>query len=258
MTLSLDLSPLKREKAVGQTLLRRSNQKGFQHGSGRRPCERGPDVIRILIIDDHEIAREGLKCLLKSDLGFEIIGESDSAQHLIEMVESLRPNVVLLEALLPGVSGAEACRALTASHPEVSVLVVSASADDSIIDECIKAGAKGYLINDIDSFMLKQSIRAVHRGEGAVSPSIAAKVLERLRVLEDRSVVVAVPVNDRQLNVLRLIAAGFSNREIGTQMHLSENTIKSHVHEIFRKLNVRNRAEAAVRANQEGWLDLSA
>jgi DNA-binding NarL/FixJ family response regulator len=140
----------------------------------------------------------------------------------------------------------------------VSVLVVSASADDSIVTECIKAGAKGYLINDIDSFMLKQSIRAVHRGEGAVSPSIAAKVLERLRGQSEQSVVVALPVNDTQLGVLRLIAVGYSNREIGTRMHLSENTVKSHVHEIFRKLKVRNRAEAAVRANQEGWLEVSA
>jgi two-component system, NarL family, response regulator DevR len=219
---------------------------------------RGAGVIRILIVNDREIVREGLKCVLESERGFEIIGESESAQHLTEMVESLRPNVVLLEARLPGVSGAEACRELTASHPEVSVLVVSASADDSIVNECIKAGAKGYLMNDIDGFMLKQSIRAVHRGEGAVSPSIAAKVFQRLRGQDEPSVVVDVPVSDAQLRVLRLIAGGLSNREIGTRLHLSENTIKSHVQDIFRRLMVRNRVEAAVRANQEGWLDVGA
>ena len=133
--------------------------------------------------------------------------------------------------------------------------MVSASADDSTITECVRAGAKGYLINDVDSCTLKQSIRAVHRGEGAVSPSIAAMVLARLRGQTEQSVVVALPINDTQLGVLRLIAAGHSNREIATRLHLSENTVKSHVQEIFRKLNVRNRAEAAVRANQEGWLD---
>jgi two-component system response regulator DevR len=221
------------------------------------PAHAGADVIRILIIDDHEIVREGLKSMLESECDFEIVGVSGSAVHLSELVEETRPNVVLLDARLPGVGGAAACRALTASHPEVSVLMISIYADDSTVNECIAAGAKGYVIKDIERFTLKQSIRAVHRGEGAVSPSIAAKVLRRLRGQDEPSQAADVPLNDTQLRILRLVAAGFSNREIGRQVNLSENTVKSHVQKIFRKLNVRNRAEAAVLASQQGWLDPS-
>jgi two-component system response regulator DevR len=212
-------------------------------------------VIRIAIVDDHEIVREGLKSILQSEPDFEVVAAASTADDLSALVDHSLPDVVLLDARLPGTSGPEACRRLAGSHPEVAVLIVSTYAEEHLVDECIKAGAKGYVIKDIEQFSLKESIRAVHAGGGAVSPSVAAKVLDRLRSHElaptsERP----VPLSDTQLEIVRLISSGLSNREIATRVHLSENTVKSHVQEVFRKLGVDNRVEAAVRASQEGWL----
>lgn len=213
-------------------------------------------MIRIAIIDDHEMVREGLRMILQSEPDFEIVFERGSADDIVELVDRFRPDVVLLDARLPGISGPEACRLLAASHSETAVLIVSTYSDETLIDECIRAGAKGYLIKDIERFSLKESIRAVHRGEGAVSPTVAGKVLERLRAAPaTASSNTADPrLSDSQREVLRYIAQGFSNREIAEKVHLSEHTVKSHVQEIFRKLQVRNRVEAALRATHEGWL----
>ncbi len=211
-------------------------------------------MIRIMIVDDHEMVREGLKTILQTEPDFEVVSESGSAADLMKLVDDSHPDVVLLDARLPGVSGAEACRRLVEFHPETAVLIVSTYSDDELVDECIRAGARGYVVKDIERFNLKQSIRAVHRGEGAVSPAIAAKVLDRLRAVEEASEPPSNPLSDTQLEILRLIAAGYSNREIAAHVYLSENTVKSHVQEIFRKLDVRNRVEAALRASVEGWL----
>jgi DNA-binding NarL/FixJ family response regulator len=208
-----------------------------------------------MIVDDHEIVREGLKTILQGDPEFEIVAESGSAEGLLHLAQKTQPDVVLLDARLPGTSGAEACRRLAAAYPDVAVLMVSSYSDDRLVEECIRAGAKGYVIKDIEGLSLKESIRAVHKGGGAVSPAIAAKVLNRLRTQEElQSTEPSSPLSDKQLEILRLIAAGFSNREIASRVHLSENTIKSHIQDIFRRLNVRNRVEAAIKASKEGWL----
>jgi DNA-binding NarL/FixJ family response regulator len=212
-------------------------------------------VIRIAVVDDHEIVREGLKSILQSEPDFEVVAVAGTADDLSALVDHVLPDVVLLDARLPGISGAEACHRLVASHPDVAVLIVSTYADEHLVDECIKAGAKGYVIKDIEQFTLKESIRAVHAGGGAVSPSVAAKVLDRLRSHEQAPTPeLPMPLSDTQLEIVRLISIGLSNREIAARVHLSENTIKSHVQEVFRKLGVDNRVEAALRASQEGWL----
>jgi DNA-binding NarL/FixJ family response regulator len=212
-------------------------------------------MMRIMIVDDHQIVREGLKAILQDDPDFEVVAESGSANGLAQLVQQTRPDVVMLDARLPGVSGAEACRQLTAAHPDIAVLIVSTYSDDRLVEECIRAGAKGYVIKDIQRLSLKESIRAVCEGGGAVSPAIAAKVLNRLRTQEELvSTESSNPLSHTQLEILRLIAAGFSNREIASRIHLSENTIKSHIQEIFRKLDVGNRVQAALKASKEGWV----
>ena len=209
-------------------------------------------MIRVAIIDDHEMVREGLRAILQIEPDFQIVAESATADGIVELVGRARPDVVLLDARMPGVSGPDACRQLVASHPEIAVLMVSTYSDDELVEECLRAGAKGYVIKDIQRLTLKDSIRAVHRGEGAVSPVVAAKVIDRLR---GTATTETEPLlSDRQREILRLIAEGFSNREIASRVYLSENTVKSHVQEIFRKLQVRNRVEAALRATQEGWI----
>ena len=211
-------------------------------------------MIRIIIVDDHEMVRVGLKAILQAEPDFEVVAEIGTADKLDELVEDTHPDIVLMDARLPGVSGAEACRRLLVSHPDVPVLIVSTYSDDQLVDECIGAGARGYLVKDIERFTLKQSIRSVHRGEGAMSPTIAGRVLDRLRAQGEASTPPTAPLSDTQLEILRLIASGFSNREIAEGVYLSENTVKSHVQEIFRKLDVRNRVEAALRASKEGWV----
>ena len=209
-------------------------------------------MIRIAIVDDHEMVREGLRAILQIEPDFQIVAESATADGIVELIARARPDVVLLDARMPGVSGPDACRQLVASHPEIAVLMVSTYSDDELVEECLRAGAKGYVIKDIGRLTLKDSIRAVHRGEGAVSPVVAAKVIDRLRGAPTTET--EPMLSDRQLEILRLIAEGFSNREIASRVYLSENTVKSHVQEIFRKLQVRNRVEAALRATQEGWI----
>lgn len=211
-------------------------------------------MIRIALIDDHEMVREGLRAILDTEPDFDVVAESGSADDIVPLVDRAKPDVVLLDARLPGVSGPAACRFLATSHPEVAVLIVSTYSDDELVDQCIRAGAKGYLIKDIERFSLKEGIRAVHRGEGAVSPAVAGKVLDRLRGAETTETPTPPGLSDGQREILRLIAEGFSNREIASRVYLSENTVKSHVQEIFRKLDVRNRVEAAILATKEGWL----
>lgn len=212
-------------------------------------------MIRVMIIDDHEIVREGLKTILGNEPDFEVVAESATADDVGELVGKASPNVILLDARLPGVSGAEACRQLATTYPDIAVLIVSTYSDNDLIQDCIKAGARGYVVKDIERFSLKESIRAVHGGGGAVSPAIAAKVLDRLRTGDHLTPPVPPsPLSGTQMEILRLIAAGFSNREIAVRVYLSENTVKSHVQEIFRKLDVDNRVQAALRASREGWL----
>jgi two-component system, NarL family, response regulator DevR len=212
-------------------------------------------VIRVLIVDDHEIVREGIKTILQAEPDFVVVGESGTAEQLTQLVNQVRPDVVLLDARLPGLSGAEACRRLTVSHPDVGVLMISTYSDQQLVEECIKAGAKGYVVKDIERFTLKESIRAIHAGGGAVSPAVAATVLDRLRTTDEVPTQPSViPLSNTQLEIVRLIAAGFSNREIADRVHLSQNTVKSHVQEIFRKLDVDNRVEAALKATRKGWI----
>jgi two-component system, NarL family, response regulator DevR len=212
-------------------------------------------VIRLVVVDDHEIVREGLKTILQSEPDFEIVGESGTAEQLTELVDETHPDVILLDARLPGVSGAEACRRLSISHPDIAVLMISTYSDRQLVEDCIRAGAKGYVVKDIERFTLKESIRALHAGGGAVSPTVAATVLDRLRGIGEGPVQPAsIPLSDTQLEIVRLIAAGLSNREIAERVHLSQNTVKSHVQEIFRKLDVGNRVEAALMATRKGWI----
>jgi DNA-binding NarL/FixJ family response regulator len=209
-------------------------------------------MIRIVIVDDHEIVREGLRTLFETEPDFEVVGQSGSAEGLAALVERTQPDIVLLDARLPGISGPDACRQLLETRPEVRVIILTSYSDDDLVDQSIKAGAKGFVVKDVERFTLKQSIRAVHRGEGFIAPAVAGKILDRLRTQE--SAPARPALGESQLQILRLVAEGFSNREIATRVYLSENTVKSHLQEILQKLGVRNRVEAAIKATKEGWI----
>ncbi len=212
-------------------------------------------MIRLLIVDDHEMVREGLKAMLVSEPDFTIVGDASNAEQALELVERLHPDVILLDIRLPGVSGIEVCRTVTERYPETAVIILTTFTDESLIAQCIQAGARGFIVKDIERFDLKRSIRAVARGEAAIDTKAAAAVLAQLRrapQLSQESL--PEPLSSQQLVILRLVAQGLSSREIATQLYLSENTVKGYVQEILHRLGVKNRTEAVMVAVKQGWL----
>jgi DNA-binding NarL/FixJ family response regulator len=211
-------------------------------------------MIRVIVVDDHALVREGLKAILATQSDIEVVGESGSAETLIDLVGATQPDVVVLDALLPGVRGPEACRLLRSAHPEVRVLIVTTFTDDELVDDCINAGASGYVVKDVEKFALSESIRAVYRGEGVIAPSVAGRLLQRLQRDDTHPPQARPALNDNQSQILRLVGEGYTNREIAKRVHLSELTVKSYLQDIYRKLGVRNRVEAALLATREGWI----
>jgi two-component system response regulator DevR len=211
-------------------------------------------MIRLLIIDDHEMVREGLKAILTSEPDFEIVGDAASAEQGVELVERLSPDVILLDIRLPDRSGIEVCRIVSERYPKSAVIILTTFTDENLVAECIQAGARGFIIKDIERFDLKRSIRAVARGEAAIDPKAAVAVLAQLRRAPVKSDPSPEPLSSQQLVILRLVAQGLSSREIATQLYLSENTVKGYVQEILHRLDVKNRTEAVMVAVKQGWL----
>jgi len=207
--------------------------------------------IRVLLVDDHEMVREGLMAMLQPEPDIEVVGQTGYGTAVADLVESARPDVVLLDARLPDISGVEVCRRLAISHPAVSVLILTTYTDPDLVQESIQAGARGYVVKDVERFSLKESIRAVFRGQAVLAPQVAGHVIERSRRQSGSR---RSALSESQVAILRLISRGHSNREIAAEVHLSENTVKTHVQEIFRKLGVRNRVEAAILAGKSGWI----
>ncbi len=212
-------------------------------------------MIRLLIIDDHEMVREGLKAMLTAEADFEIVGEAANAEQAYELIARSHPDVILLDIRLPEVSGIEVCRIVTERYPETAVIILTTFSDETLVAQCIQAGARGFIVKDIERFDLKRSIRAVARGEAAIDPKAAVAVLAQLRRAPQLSDEPSPePLSPQQLVILRLIAQGLSSREIATQLYLSENTVKGYVQEMLHRLGVKNRTEAVMVAVKQGWL----
>ncbi len=212
-------------------------------------------MIRLLIIDDHEMVREGLKAMLVSEPDFSIVGDAANAEQALELIERSRPDVILLDIRLPGVSGIEVCRTVTERYPDTAVIILTTFSDENLVAQCIQAGARGFIVKDIERFDLKRSIRAVARGEAAIDTKAAVAVLAQLRrAPKANSDPSPERLSSQQLVILRLVAQGLSSREIATQLYLSENTVKGYVQEILHRLGVKNRTEAVMVAVKQGWL----
>ncbi len=212
-------------------------------------------MIRLLIVDDHEMVREGLKAMLVSEPDFSIVGDAANAEQALTLIERLRPDIALLDIRLPGTSGIEVCRTVTTRYPETAVIILTTYTDDTLIAQAIQAGARGFILKDIERFDLKRSIRAVARGEAAIDPKAAVAVLAQLRKAPQANGETAPEqLSSQQLVILRLVAQGLSSREIATQLYLSENTVKGYVQEILHRLGVKNRTEAVMVAVKQGWL----
>ncbi len=212
-------------------------------------------MIRLLIIDDHEMVREGLKAMLSAEPDFTIVGDAANAELAFELIERLRPDIILLDVRLPGTSGIEVCRTVTERYPETAVIILTTFTDESLVEQCIKAGARGFIVKDIERFDLKRSIRAVARGEAAIDTKAAVAVLAQLRRSpRNNSELAQESLSSQQIVILRLVAQGLSSREIATRLYLSENTVKGYVQEILHRLGVKNRTEAVMVAVKQGWL----
>jgi len=209
--------------------------------------------IRILIVDDHELLREGLKSLLSREEDMEVVGEAAGGREALQLCRSLRPDVVVLDARLPDVDGVEVCRQIQDEMPEVAVLFLTTYTDADLVLGAVRAGARGYVVKDVLGMDLKRSIRAVARGEVAMDPKVVGHLIQQMRSpspqKEDR-----IPLNRQQLAIIRLVAQGYTNREIAQRMFLSEKTVKGYLAEAMRRMGVKNRVEAAMVASKNGWI----
>ena len=205
-----------------------------------------------MVVDDHDLFRGGLVGLLEQR-GVEVVGEARLAAEGIRLAGELNPDVVLMDLNMPGMSGVEATQRLTASAPNVRVLVLTVVADDRHVMDAVLAGACGYLLKDAPINQIVEGIQAAARGESLISPRIASQLMRRLR--EPDEIEPALPSSDltaRELEVVELLARGMDNPEIAQALHLSQHTVKNHVSSILVKLQVANRIQAAVRAVRTG------
>ena len=212
-------------------------------------------VIRVMIVDDHAIVRKGIRALLTESGDFEIVAEAADGQEAVLRAAETQPDVILMDLLMPGLDGIEATRQITAHQPKSRILVLTSFAADNKLFPAIKAGALGYLLKDSSPEELVRAIRQVHRGEPALHPTIARKLLQEIAQPVD---VKPAPeaLTARELAVLRLIAQGLSNQEIADDLSVSEATVRAHVSRILGKLHLASRTQAALFAIREGLASL--
>ncbi len=212
-------------------------------------------TIRILIADDHTIVRKGLKVLLATEPDMQVIGEAGDGAEAVEKAGSLKPDVILMDLVMPKMDGIEATRAVTAALPGTKILVLTSFAADDKVFPAVKAGALGYLLKDSSPEELLEAIRRVHRGEPSLEPSIARKVLQEISS-PGQGKQTTDPLTERELDVLKRIAQGMSNKEIAAALFVAEWTVRSHVSNILAKLQLASRTQAALYALRSGIASL--
>lgn len=202
--------------------------------------------MRILVVDDHEVVRQGLRSLLERQEGFEVVGEAGSVAEAIEAALHLNPDVVVMDVRLPDGSGVEACREIRAIKPSIKVLMLTSYPDEEAVFDSIMAGASGYVLKQVRAKELVGAIRRVGQGESLLDPMVTQKVLERIRSMGEQKAEAQGPaLTPQEEKILALIAEGKTNREIAAELFLSEKTVKNYVSGILDKLGVARRAEAA-------------
>lgn len=208
-------------------------------------------MIRVLIADDHSIVRRGIRALLSETVGFEIVGEAEDGEQAVLRAKETNPDVILMDLLMPGMDGIEATRQITRQQPEARILVLTSFAADNKVFPAIKAGAQGYLLKDSAPEDLVRAIRQVHRGESALHPTIARKLLLEVARPPDLQPSPEA-LTQREMSVLQLIAQGLSNQAIGESLSITEPTVRTHVSRILAKLHLASRTQAALYAVREG------
>jgi len=216
------------------------------------------DLIRLLIVDDQRLMREGLRTLLELEHGFEIVGEAANGQAALEAYAELKPDVVLMDIRMPGMDGVEATHRICARWPEARVIILTTFDDDANVFEGLRAGAVGYLLKDLSGRELADAVRTVYKGGALIEPTVAKRVMAEFARLHPPARAIdeglPEPLSQRELDVLKLVAAGLSNREIGNKLGLSEGTVKNYVTNVLQKIGVRDRTQAALRGRELGLI----
>jgi two-component system, NarL family, response regulator LiaR len=207
-----------------------------------------PDQIRVLLVDDHGVVRQGVRRFLELQPDIDVVGEAESGRGLVELVAGSRADVVLLDIVMPEVDGIDAIRALHRDSPGTRVLVLSSFADDAQVFAALQAGAAGYLLKDVRPDDLAAAIRQVHAGRTVLHPDAAARLVERTQEP-------GTSFTGRERDVLKLLTEGFANKEIAHRLLISEKTVKTHVSNILQKLGVQDRTQAAVMAVRQRLVD---
>jgi DNA-binding NarL/FixJ family response regulator len=214
--------------------------------------------IKILLVDDQPLFREGLRTLLCVQPDFEVVGEAGNGEEALQLARSLRPSVVLMDLQMPVLNGVTATRRLHQELPDCRVIVLTTFDDDEMVFDGLRAGALGYLLKDASAEKLGEAIRLAARGESFLQPSVAAKVVAEFARLTSKRVTTSntlvEQLSEREVDILRLIAGGASNREIAGTLFLAEGTVKNHVTNILGKLGVRDRIQATIKAREIGLL----
>jgi DNA-binding NarL/FixJ family response regulator len=209
-------------------------------------------TVRILIADDHKVVRQGLRMFLALDPDLEVVGEAENGRMALEMARALQPDVVLMDLIMPEMTGVEATAAIRQELPDTEVIAVTSVLEDNSVIGAIRAGAIGYLLKDVEADELVRAIKAAGAGQVQLSPKAAARLMKEVRAPENPE-----PLTERETEVLRLLAQGFSNKEIAQQLVIGEKTVKTHVSNILSKLNVVSRTQAALYAARIGLVKLN-
>jgi DNA-binding NarL/FixJ family response regulator len=207
--------------------------------------------IRILLVDDHNVVRQGLRMVLSLENDLQVVGEAANGLEAVEQVQALQPQVVLMDLLMPVMNGVDAIRTIKAAHPEIEVVALTSVLEDHLVIDAVEAGAMGYLLKETGPETLFEAIRAASRGEVRLDPKAQKRLLREVRTPEMREA-----LTNRETETLRLLARGLANREIAAELGISEMTVKTHVSNVLSKLNLASRTQAALFALREGLVGL--
>lgn len=210
------------------------------------------EKISILLIDDHAIVRQGIRTFLEIQPDLTVVGEASSGEEAVQLAGNLAPDVVLMDLVMPGIGGVEATRQLKQVSPRSQIIVLTSYHDDEYIFPALRAGALSYVLKDVGAMELGDTIRKAAQGESVLHPRVASRVVQEIRGARSDTPNLFTDLSDRELDVLRLIAAGLSNAEIAGKLIISEKTVKGHVSNILSKLHMMDRTQAAIFAWQQG------